>query len=90
MAGMSVNRVPDGMALICQVCGWRPGIGQPMGLVAAHFETEPEHDADDVRLELVVLCPRCDKPMTYLRSEGRKDLFTCDPCRRIRTIRRTA
>jgi hypothetical protein len=84
MTRMSDLDVPDGMALTCQLCGWRPGTGLHMGVVTAHFETE--HDSDDVRLKLVVLCPRCDKPMTFVRSE-RRDIFACDPCRRIRTIR---
>lgn len=79
--------VPDGMALICRTCRWRPATDLPMGLLAAHFETE--HDTSKVNLELVVLCLRCDKPMAFLRSEGRKDIFACDPCCRVRTIRRT-
>jgi hypothetical protein len=76
------------MALICRVCGWRPDGGIPMGIVAAHFVTE--HDSTDVRVELVALCLRCDKPMTYERSEGLQDFFSCLACHRTRVIGRTA
>jgi hypothetical protein len=61
-----------------------------MGVVAAHFETE--HDSTDVRLELVVLCWRCDTPMTFSHSrEGADmsiDFFDCATCHRRRSIRR--
>jgi hypothetical protein len=76
------------MTLICALCRWRPADGTPMGVVAAHFETE--HDSTDGRLELVVLCLRCDKPMTYERSEGLQDFFSCLACHRTRVIGRTA
>lgn len=78
--------VPDGMALTCRPCGWRPDISLPMGLVVAHFETE--HGTDKVNLELVVLCPRCDKPMQFFASVGNEDHFHCEPCHRGRKIRR--
>lgn len=80
--------VPDGMALTCKPCGWRPGIDLPMGLIAAHFETE--HGTDKVNLELVVLCSRCDQPMAFSHTLRRLDHFQCEPCRRVRTIRRNA
>lgn len=83
--------VPDGMALICRTCRWRPDQELTVGLVAAHFETE--HDTDAVRLELVVLCPRCDTAMAFNRSEpirsgGERDFFHCPACLRTRTVRR--
>lgn len=78
--------VPEGMALTCRTCGWRPGGDLPMGLVAAHFRTE--HDTDEVLLDLVVLCYRCDRPMTYERSRAGRDIFACDPCQRTRSVRR--
>lgn len=31
--------VPDGMALLCQACGWRPDGNLMVGVVKAHFET---------------------------------------------------
>lgn len=77
---------PDGMALICQTCHWRPDEGLSVGLLRAHFETE--HGTEDVRMELVVLCPRCDKAMTFDRSFGNRDHFACQPCHRVRVIRR--
>lgn len=82
---------PDGMALICQLCGWRPDEALTQGVVSAHFETE--HDSTDVRLELVVLCPCCDKPMRYersaeMRSGAARDFFSCPTCHRTRTILR--
>ena len=77
---------PDGMALLCQTCRWRPDENMPTGLMVAHFETE--HGTTDVRLELVALCPRCDIPMTFDYSHGDKDYFGCVQCRRTRTIRR--
>jgi hypothetical protein len=80
--------VPDGMALTCRTCDWRPGIDLPMGLVAAHFETE--HDTDDIQLELVVLCAKCDRSMAYERSQSGRDIFACGPCHRTRAIRRKA
>jgi len=83
---MSDLNVPDGMALICRTCRWRPAVNLPMGLIAAHFETE--HNTDEVNLELVVLCPRCDQPMTHEHSHGLRDTFACEPCHRTRTIRR--
>ncbi|GAA4439514.1 hypothetical protein [Phytohabitans houttuyneae] len=82
--------VSDGMALVCATCRWRP-IGElTMGVVEAHFETEPDHDASNLKLELVVLCPRCDQEMVFERSVGDRDIFNCAPCHRTRSIRREA
>lgn len=77
---------PDGMALECQVCRWRPHGDIRVGLLSAHFETE--HGTEDVRMELVVLCPLCDKAMKFDRSFGNRDHFACEPCHRVRVIRR--
>ena len=79
--------VPDGMVLACRTCGWRPAEDLPVGMIQAHMQTE--HDTDEVVLDLLVICPRCDKAMTFSHSERRKDIFACDPCHRIRSIRRT-
>jgi hypothetical protein len=78
--------VPDGMALTCRPCGLRLSDDATMGVIQAHFDAE--HDGASIELELVVICPRCDKPMQFSHSERRKDVFACDPCHRIRTIRR--
>lgn len=78
--------VPDGMALACQTCGWRPPVDLVMGVVAAHFETE--HDTTDVRLDLIVLCPHCDLSMPFVYSRNGVDHFSCDECLRSRRVRR--
>lgn len=77
--------VPDGMALLCQTCRWRPDENLMVGVVKAHFETE--HGTSDVRLDLVALCPRCDTAMTFEHHRAGRDHFVCDGCRRTRTIR---
>lgn len=77
---------PDGMALLCKTCRWRPTEELTAGLLAAHFETE--HGTDKVELELVVLCPRCDEPMAFDRSVGNRDYFSCERCHRTRVIHR--
>lgn len=85
---MADLNVPDGMALVCRTCRWRPAENLPIGLLAAHFDTE--HHTSEITLELVVLCPRCDKPMTHEATVGRQDFFACPDCKRSRTIRRAA
>jgi transposase-like protein len=77
---------PDGMILVCATCRWRPDGDLTVGVLAAHFETE--HDTSHVRMELVVLCLRCDAEMAFERSAGSRDIFACAPCRRTRAIRR--
>lgn len=77
---------PDGMALVCNTCRWRPREELTVGLLAAHFETE--HGTDKVHMELVVLCPRCDQPMEFDFTLGDDDHFRCAPCHRGRVIRR--
>lgn len=78
--------VPDGMALLCQTCQWRPDENLTVGLMQAHFETE--HDTSDIRLDLVALCPRCDTAMAFEHHHAGRDHFVCATCRRARTIRR--
>jgi hypothetical protein len=84
---MAALDVPDGMALACKPCGMRLDDNATMGVIGAHFEAE--HGGAGIALELVVICPRCDKSMTYTRSEGLRDYFDCAPCHRTRTIRRS-
>jgi hypothetical protein len=88
MADTSALNAPDGMALICAVCRWRPGEDVTTGVLEAHFETEPGHNAGSITLELAVLCPRSDQPMTFERSVGNRDVFDCEGCHRTRTVRR--
>jgi len=80
--------VPDGMALTCKHCGWRPDEDLTMGVLAAHFESE--HGTGNVELDLIVLCPRCDKAMEFFASLGNEDHFQCEPCHRGRKIRRAS
>lgn len=86
----------DLLRLACQPCRWRPAAGLPMGIVAAHFETEhPEMVTDDggpdVRLDMVVVCPRCDLEVA---ESSRRDgdgwteyLHDCPRCHRTYRIK---
>lgn len=78
---------PEGFALLCGICRWRVPLGITVALVQAHMETE--HDTDAVALELVALCPRCDRPMRFDYSHGEIDYFECDVCKRSRMVRRS-
>ena len=78
--------VPDGFALQCQTCHYRPPENITIAVLAAHFETE--HGTDKVDLDLVALCPRCDRAMRHDFTHGLVDHFVCDPCRRTREVRR--
>lgn len=83
-------------ALVCAWCDWRPGSDLPAGLVVAHQETE--HPADlaehrettdsGAKLNLVVVCSRCNAVMAHLATVGDKEYYTCEPCRRGKTITR--
>lgn len=77
----------DDMALACKHCAYRFPIHITVGVMAAHFETE--HDTTEVELELVVVCPRCDRVMAFEHSIGNKDHFACSSCHRVRVITRT-
>lgn len=82
--------IPRGMVLQCRHCTWIPSDDVTMGVVVAHFATEPDHDNGKIAFNLVVLCPRCDKPMQYDRTiHPDRDQFSCPaPCYRTRTINR--
>lgn len=71
---MTAPDVPDGFALLCMTCRWRPDPDLTQGLLAAHF---------------VAICPRCDQPMRHDFSHGLNDHFACDQCHRSRVVRRT-
>lgn len=76
---------PDGMALACKVCGFRPAGEVTMGVFAAHVETE--HDTTELLLDLVVICDRCDVVMPHRRSEGNRHWHDCPQCRRTRVLK---
>lgn len=73
------------MMLACKHCRHRMPEDVTMGVAAAHFEIE--HDTTEVEFELVVVC-RCEREMPYVGSEGGRDLFWCEPCKRGKAIRR--
>lgn len=79
----------DPMRLACVHCGWRPGDDLTIGVAAQHFETE--HDTDDVKFELVVVCDRCDRVMALfatLDQGGHFDHhYQCEPCHRGRVVK---
>jgi hypothetical protein len=78
-----------GLALKCRFCDWRPADGTTVGVVAAHFDTEPEHGDGSIAFDLVVLCPRCDKPMAIDHTGPDRERYSCPaPCYRSRVITR--
>lgn len=85
---MSTLDVPDGMALACRTCGWRPAEDLPIGLIQAHMQAE--HGTDEVVLDLVVICPQGGNTMAFERTEGDRDIFVCLKCHRVRKIRRSS
>ncbi len=74
-----------GFALKCKTCGWRPDDDLTGGVVAAHFTTE--HQSDDVQMEMVVVCNRCDGEMAHFATIGREVHYQCDPCHRSRVVK---
>ncbi len=84
------HHAPRGMALKCRYCDWRPGDDVTIGVVGEHFSTEPDHGDGSVAFELVVLCPRCDKPMSLDRiiRPGREQYSCPAPCYRTRVVTR--
>lgn len=82
---MSIN-LPADMALLCRYCRFRFPGGVTMTTAAQHVATE--HHTADVRFELVALCTRCKEPMTFLRTQGNREVFECGPCYRTRTVSR--
>lgn len=76
----------DDWGLTCIHCQFVFPIDITVGVMAAHFDAE--HQADKVHVELVPLCPRCNKPMTFERELGPvRHLWGCDPCHRSRVVR---
>lgn len=81
---MTAPLAPEGFALTCQTCGFRPDPDVKMGVLAAHFETE--HQTADVRLDLVAVCPRDNALMVQTHSAGAKTWWDCPVCRRTRVV----
>lgn len=85
---------PDGFGLACNECGHIFPLGVTMGVTAAHMEIEHGQTDDEVKLELVVLCPRCSKAMSLFYDEpvatGRRLHYECVPCHRVRRINQAA
>jgi hypothetical protein len=82
--------IPRGMVLSCRYCDWRPDDAVTIGVVLAHFATEPDHGDGSINFELIVVCPRCSKAMVFEREirPGREQ-YTCPaPCHRTRVITR--
>jgi hypothetical protein len=76
------------MMLACQYCGERWPDDAVMEAMALH--TQVEHDTDDYRLDLILVCA-CNTTMTLTRSEplrsGRVRLhFDCPSCKRSTTV----
>lgn len=83
----------SGLVLACKVCRWRPPNDLEMNLVRMHFDLEPDHDPENVTLELVCVCARCDLEMPLesrtASASGRvRDTFACSRCHRTKTISR--
>lgn len=78
----------DGFGLACPECKHIFSMKITMGVVAAHMEVE--HNITEVKLDLVVLCLRCDGIMPLERTEhtksGPKHHHYCDRCKRSRIV----
>jgi len=75
-------------ALACGECGWRPASEVTMGVFKAHVETEhPDTDANDLRMDMVVVCPRDNTVAPLTRSKPLADgrtlcIHDCPTCHR--------
>lgn len=82
----------DGFGLACTHCSYVFPNEISAGVMAAHFEAE--HGVTDVRVELVVLCFRCETPMKLERTEpvaaGRLHYYICETCQRTRRVTQEA
>lgn len=80
-----------GLVLVCRICRWRPPDDLEMEIVRAHFDLEPDHDPEDIKLELVMICDRCGLEMLLERAEplrdgGERHHFGCPSCRRTKSV----
>jgi len=83
------------MTLVCKICRWHPPGDLIMSLVEAHFDIEPDHDPEDIQMELVAWCRRCQLEMPLDRSETARSgamryHHSCQRCHRSCVIRREA
>lgn len=69
----------------CRECGEIFPGEQHMQLVRAHFLML--HGVDKIDLDLVVLCPKCEKSMEHLATIGEEHHYQCEPCHRGRVIK---
>lgn len=81
----------DDLVLACRICRWRPPGDLEMSLVEAHFDMTDGHDPEDIQLDLVVICDRCDIEMPLERSVprprgGTKYYHGCPKCRRTKVV----
>lgn len=89
------TRQPELLVLRCNAapdrCRWRPPGDLTMELVAAHFDMEEGHDPEDLKMEMVAWCWRCDVEMYLFRTQdlgqGSERLhYHCELCRQARWV----
>lgn len=83
--------VSDPMVLVCKICRWRPPNDLVMSLVESHFDLEPDHDPENLVMELVAMCDRDQTEMTLDRSEELRSgknryYYSCPTCKRSATV----
>jgi hypothetical protein len=89
---MQLPREVHGLVLVCKHCRWRPRIADDMTAVERHFADEPApHDPDDLQLEMVAWCFRCEREMPLesslaLRDGRTRHTFGCILCHRTKTV----
>lgn len=79
----------DLLVLVCAIptCRWRAPNDMEITLLEAHFDLEEGHDPDNIRLEMVAWCRRCNVEMNHDRTEqlagGRvRHHYSCGSCHR--------
>ena len=81
--------IPPVLRLRCQVCGYEMPDDATVEAYQLHMQVE--HDTDEVRLDLAVICT-CGASMRLLRTretaEGFADRFGCDFDGNRTTVRR--
>lgn len=79
------------LILVCKICRWRPPEDLEVNLLQAHFDMEPDHDPENITVELVAICDRCDVEMPVERSiprpsGGTKVYHGCPKCHRTKVV----
>lgn len=78
----------DDFGLACPNCKQIFPGSITLGVVAAHMEVE--HNETEVKLDMVVLCPRCHGIMPLERTEhtrsGLRHHHYCGKCKRSKTV----